>query len=37
LPQQPEEIIARLNVLAAQARGCERDDQSAMVIRYQIM
>jgi phosphoserine phosphatase RsbU/P len=37
LPQPPEEIIALLNVLAARANGCERDDQSAMVIRYQIM
>jgi len=37
LPQHPDEIIARLNDLAAQARGSERDDQSAMVIHYQIM
>jgi phosphoserine phosphatase RsbU/P len=37
LPQDLEEIIARLNELAARAQGTERDDQSAMVIRYRIM
>jgi phosphoserine phosphatase RsbU/P len=33
-PQQAEEIIERLNHLAAQVHGSERDDQSAMVIRH---
>jgi sigma-B regulation protein RsbU (phosphoserine phosphatase) len=32
-PQRAEDIIERLNDLAAQVQGCERDDQSAMVIR----
>jgi sigma-B regulation protein RsbU (phosphoserine phosphatase) len=32
-PESTEEIIEQLSVLAAQIHGCERDDQSAMVIR----